>query len=97
MRTLWAGDSSVLTDIRAAGVEQVLVHHWHAILGKRTGHTGNADRLLCLPSMSDKGQPCKSSASILAVSCWVTLDGLPPTFLGFPLLWLDPNTYQAVL
>ena len=32
----------MLTNIRAASVEQLLVHHRHAVLGERTGQSGKA-------------------------------------------------------
>lgn len=45
---------SILTNIGAASVEQVLVHHRHAVLGERTGQFGEG-KLPFLPEMGRSG------------------------------------------
>lgn len=45
---------SMLTNIRAASVEQLLVHHRHAVLGERTGQSGEG-KFPFLPEMGRSG------------------------------------------
>lgn len=68
------GDTSILTDVGTANVEQVLVHHRHAILGRKQARTGKAGSLLFPRSVPEIGRSgprtIKSSVSVLACPLW---------------------------
>lgn len=103
LRTVWwgvSGDTIILTDVGTASVEQVLVHHRHAILGEKTGQKWEG-RQSSLPSQRARnGMVTYKNHRVpflsWLVSRWAS-DSLPALSLRTPWPWPDPNTYQTLL